>query len=225
MDEDETRRGDRKRDERLDSSRLGAVFFFSRCATARDHDYNPRLERVRDRASPLVEIRPLDATPNARPVEAFAFRSFTFTSTRRFAIYPRARAARTWRLEGEARVVVLAARADARILLGAVEGAEDEEGHGEEDEAEGLVVDAEDEAGAVAVEALVDNREGGERLGGEGGHGGGEGNLLGDLDLGDGRLGDDCGEEKKISRGGEGGVVSAVFGGVGAMIRGAEGGI
>jgi hypothetical protein len=132
----------------------------------------------------------------------FAFRSFTFTSTRRFSIYPRARkrAARTWRLEGEAGVVVLAARGDARILLGAVEGGEDEEGHGEEDEAEGLVVDAEDEAGAVAVEALVDNREGGERLGGEGGHGGGEGNLLGDLDLGDGRLGDDCGVEKKRLR-------------------------
>ena len=51
-----------------------------------------------------------------------------------------------------------------------------------------------------------------------GGHGGGEGTLLGDLDLGDGRLGDDCGEEKKRSRG-EGGVVSAMFGGVGAMIR------
>ena len=59
------------------------------------------------------------------------------------------------RLEGEAGVVVLAARRDALILLRVEELGEDEGGDGEEDEAEDLVVDAEDEAGAVAVEALV----------------------------------------------------------------------
>lgn len=58
-------------------------------------------------------------------------------------------------LEGEARVVVLAARRDAFILLSVEELGEDDGGDGEEDEAEELVVDAEDEAGAVAVEALV----------------------------------------------------------------------
>jgi uncharacterized protein YfaA (DUF2138 family) len=58
-------------------------------------------------------------------------------------------------LEGEARVVVLAAHRDALILLSVEELGEDDGGDGEEDEAEELVVDAEDEAGAVAVEALV----------------------------------------------------------------------
>ena len=62
------------------------------------------------------------------------------------------------RLEGEAGVVVLAARRDALILLRVEELGEDEGGDGEEDEAEDLVVDAEDEAGAVAVEALVNLR-------------------------------------------------------------------
>ena len=64
------------------------------------------------------------------------------------------------RLEGEAGVVVLAARRDALILLRVEELGEDEGGDGEEDEAEELVVDAEDEAGAVAVEALVNLRGG-----------------------------------------------------------------
>ena len=59
-------------------------------------------------------------------------------------------------LQGEAGVVVGATRLDAGVLLGTVEGAEDEDGDGEEDEAEGLIVHAEDEAGAVTVEALVD---------------------------------------------------------------------
>jgi hypothetical protein len=62
-------------------------------------------------------------------------------------------------LEGEARVVVLAARRDALILLSVEELGEDDGGDGEEDEAEELVVDAEDEAGAVAVEALVNLNE------------------------------------------------------------------
>ena len=62
-------------------------------------------------------------------------------------------------LEGEARVVVLAARRDALILLSVEELGEDDGGDGEEDEAEELVVDAEDEAGAGAVEALVNLNE------------------------------------------------------------------
>ena len=71
-------------------------------------------------------------------------------------------------LEGEARVVVLAARFDALILLSVEELGEDDGGDGEEDEAEELVVDAEDEAGAVAVEALV-NLNSIERWKGKGG--------------------------------------------------------
>mmetsp|Transcript_10784 Transcript_10784/g.48975 ORF Transcript_10784/g.48975 Transcript_10784/m.48975 type:complete len:223 (+) Transcript_10784:94-762(+) len=71
-------------------------------------------------------------------------------------------------LEGEARVVVLAARRDALILLSVEELGEDDGGDGEEDEAEELVVDAEDEAGAVAVEALV-NLNSIERWKGKGG--------------------------------------------------------
>lgn len=58
-------------------------------------------------------------------------------------------------LQGETGVVIGAATLDERVLLGGVEQAEDEDGDGEEDEAEGLIVDAEDEAGAVTVEALV----------------------------------------------------------------------
>ena len=73
-------------------------------------------------------------------------------------------------LEGEARVVVLAARRDALILLSVEELGEDDGGDGEEDEAEELVVDAEDEAGAVAVEALV-NLNSIERWKGKGGQG------------------------------------------------------
>ena len=71
-------------------------------------------------------------------------------------------------LEGEARVVGLAARRDAFILLSVEELGEDDGGDGEEDEAEELVVDAEDEAGAVAVEALV-NLNSIERWKGKGG--------------------------------------------------------
>ena len=72
----------------------------------------------------------------------------------------------------EAGVVVLAASHDVRVLgVGGVVEAEDERGHKEQDEAEGLVVDAEDEAGAVAVEALVHDSKRGERLRREGGRG------------------------------------------------------
>ena len=61
--------------------------------------------------------------------------------------------------EGETGVVVLAARLDAFVLLRGVKLREDERWDGEEDEAEELVVEAEDEAGAVAVEALVNLEE------------------------------------------------------------------
>ena len=195
-DETKTRSGERRVSSfSVASSR--SVSFSSRCARARDYIIITILASSAFVIAPLLSSRFARST---QPPKSGASKISLIVRSRSLRRRQSPSVARTRRLEGEARVVVLAARGDARILLGDVEGAEDEDGHGEEDEAEGLIVDAEDETGAVAVEALVDNREGGERLGGEGGHGGGEGNLLGDLDLGDGRLGDDCGEETRRTR-------------------------
>ena len=95
-------------------------------------------------------------------------------------------------LQGKSRVVILAALHDVPVRgVRDVVQAENQSGDGEQDEAQGFVVDAENEPGAIAVEALVNHREGGERLRGEGGETGGKGDLGGERGhLGDDGLGD-----------------------------------